>query len=259
MHLIPDSTIQARFANGFPRAIELICPQCREKAAFEARPWQEHGRRIVATEALCARCEFEILLVQLLDELGASRPGALYAFPAPGGRAAMPGVAHVEALSAPLARSYESALKLYNHAEWGPAALTLRHLLGGLATRLLAPDRRDLTLARKLEALPDDLDLARPLRDVGQMLAADGAFGRHFEDETALDHVTTRNLLEVTEQLLQYLVVLPGELAELKSRIATAPVPLPRRRNSGVYGPEPDAAPLPAHATPLRPAPSSSR
>lgn len=259
MHPIPDTTIQARFANGFPRSIELICSQCREKAVFEARPWQEHGRRIVATEALCGRCEFEVLLVQLLDELGTSRADALYASPAPGGRVAMPGVAHLEVLSAPLARSYDSALKLYNHAEWGPAALTVRHLLGGLVTRLLAPDRRDLTLARKLEALPDDLDLARPLRDVGHMLAADGAFGRHFDDETSIDHVTARNLLELAEQLIQYLVVLPGELAELKSRIATAPVPLPRRRNSGGYGPEPDAAPLPAHATPLRPAPSSSR
>jgi len=38
-------------------------------------------------------------------------------------------------------------------------------------------------------------------------------------------------MLELTEQLLQYLVVLPGELAELKRRIATAPVPL-RRGNS---------------------------
>ena len=39
---------------------------------------------------------------------------------------------------------------------------------------------------------------------------------------------TAEHLLELTEQLLQYLVVLPGELADLKSRIATAPVPLRR-------------------------------
>jgi hypothetical protein len=31
---------------------------------------------------------------------------------------------------------------------------------------------------------------------------------------------------------MQYLVVLPGEMADLRSRIATAPVPL--RRGSGV-------------------------
>lgn len=234
MHLIKDSCVQARFANGYPRAVELICPKCREKSVFEARPWQEHGRRLVATEMVCGRCDFESLLVQLLNELGASQPGALYTFPEPGGRRPMPGVTHLEALSAPLARSYESALNLYNHAEWGPAALTVRHLLGGLATRLLPPERREMSLARKLEALPTDVDLARPLQEIGHMLAPDGAFGRHFDDETAMDQVTARNLLELTEQLLQYLVILPGELGELKSRIATAPVPLPRRRATPV-------------------------
>lgn len=231
MHQIPDGSIQARFANGFARSIELICPRCNDKAIFEAEPWQEHGRHIVATEMVCTRCEHEMVLVQVLDDLGNCKPAALYTHPAPGGRKAMPGVAHLQALSGPLARSYDSALKLYNHAEWGPSALTIRHLLEGLAARLL-PDKRDLPLTRQLEALPRDIDLARPLQDIAHLMAPDGAFGRHFDDETAIDKVTAEHLIELTEQLLQYLVVLPGELADLKKRIATAPVPL--RRGSGV-------------------------
>jgi hypothetical protein len=233
MHLIPDSSIQARFANGFPRAIELICPHCYEKTMFEARPWQEHGRQIVATEMTCMRCDFEVLLVQLLDELGGCKPASLYTHPAPGERQAMPGVAHLQALSGPLARSYDSALKLFNHAEWGPAALTVRHLLEGLAGRLLAVEKRELPLPRQLDALPKDIDLAKPLQDIAQLMAPDGAFGRHFDDEMAIDRVTAEHLLELAEQLIQYLVVLPGELAGLKSRIATAPVPLRRGTSIG--------------------------
>ena len=64
-------------------------------------------------------------------------------------------------------------------------------------------------------------------------MAPDGAFGRHFDDATAIDKVTAEHLMELTEQLLQYLVVLPGELADLKSRIATAPVPLRRGTTAG--------------------------
>jgi hypothetical protein len=232
MHLIPDSSIQARFANGFARSIELICPRCNAKAMFDAKPWQEHGRQIVATEMACTRCEFEALLVQLVDEFGGCKSGALYTHPAPGGRRAMPGLAHLQALSGPLARSYDSALKLYNHAEWGSTALTVRHLLEGLAARLLPADKRDLPLPRQLEALPKEVDLARPLQDIAHLLAPDGAFGRQFDDETAIDKVTAEHLVELAEQLIQYLVVLPGELAELKSRITTAPVPL--RRGSSV-------------------------
>ncbi|QNP41460.1 hypothetical protein [Lysobacter solisilvae (ex Woo and Kim 2020)] len=230
MHQIPDSSVHARFANGFARSIELICPRCHEKSMFDARPWQEHGRQIVATEMSCTRCENEGLLVQLVDEYGNCKPASLFTWPEPGGRHSMPGLPHLQALSGPLARSYESALKLYNHAEWGATALTVRHLIEGLAARLL-PDKRELPLPRQLDALPRDLDLSRPLQDLSQLMAPDGAFGRHFDDETSIDKVTAEHLLELAEQLLQYLVVMPGEMAELKSRIATAPVPL--RRGSG--------------------------
>lgn len=231
MHQIPDSSVQARFANGFARSIELICPRCHEKSIFDARPWQEHGRQIVATEMSCTRCESEGLLVQIVDEFGNCKPASLFTWPAPGGRSSMTGLQHLHALSGPLARSYESALKLYNHAEWGATALTVRHLVEGLAARLL-PDKRELPLVRQLDALPRDLDLGKPLQDISHLMAPDGAFGRHFDDETAIDKVTAEHLLELAEQLVQYLVVLPGEMADLKSRIATAPVPL--RRGSGV-------------------------
>jgi hypothetical protein len=228
MHPISDGTVQARFANGFPRCVELICPQCHEKSMFDAQPWQEHGGQIVATQMHCHRCDKAVLLVQLLDDAGGVRPNALYTDPAPGGRRAMGGVEHLQALAPPLARSYESALKLYNHAEWGPASLTIHHLLEGLAARLLGADKRELPLSRQLEAFPREIDLTRPLQDIAHLMAPDGAFGRHFDDETTIDKVTAEHLLELTEQLLQYLVVLPGELADLKSRIATAPVPLRR-------------------------------
>ena len=76
------------------------------------------------------------------------------------------------------------------------------------------------------------IDFARPLQDMSQLMASDGAFGRHFDDESSIDKVTAEHMLELAEQLLQYLVVLPGEMTDLRSRIATAPVPL--RRGSGV-------------------------
>jgi hypothetical protein len=233
MHPISEGSVQARFANGFPRAVELICPHCSAKAMFDAQPWQEHGGQIVATQIHCQRCEQSVLLVQLLDDDGSCRADALYTDPAPGGRHAMAGVRHLHALAPPLARSYDSAVKLFNHAEWGPAALTIHHLLEGLATRLLGADKRDQPLARQLEAFPREIDLTRPLHDIAHLMAPDGAFGRHFDDETTMDKVTAEHLLELAEQLLHYLVVLPGEMADLKSRIATAPVPLRRGTTAG--------------------------
>ena len=108
----------------------------------------------------------------------------------------------------------------------------MRHLLAGLAARLLTEDKREQSLTRKLEALPQEVDLARPLQDIAQLLAPSGTFGRQFEDEATIDKVTAELLLELAEQLISYLVVLPGTMTDLKGRIATAPVPM--RRGSGV-------------------------
>lgn len=232
MQFVQDSHVQSRFSNGFPKAIDLVCPHCVTPAVFEAQQWQEHGRQVAAADALCTRCEGTVLFVQLLDGHDHARPESLYTDPPSAVREAMPGVEHLRALSAPLGRTYESALKLYNHTDWGPAALMMRHLLEGLTTRLLGEDKRDLPLSRQLDALHKDIDLARPLQDIAPLLAPGGAFGREFEDEAAIDQATAEQLLELAEQLIQYLVVLPEAMAELKSRIATAPVPL--RRGSGV-------------------------
>ena len=146
MQLVKDEHVQSRFSNTFPRTVEMVCPFCLKEAVFETGTWQEHGRQVAASELTCARCEEEILFVQLLQSDGTRKEGGLYCYPKSGGREPMPGVEYLQPLSAPLARSYDSALKLYNRAEWGAAALTVRHVIAGLANRLLGDDKRDMAL-----------------------------------------------------------------------------------------------------------------
>src|SRR5690349_1017935 len=144
MQLVHDALVQSRFSNTFPRTVEMLCPHCLKEAVFEARPWQEHGRQLAASELECTRCEHAVLFVQLLADDGTNKSGGLFCHPGFGGREPMAGVEHLHAMSAPLARSYESALKLYNHAEWGASSLIVRHLLGGLTARMLAEEKAEL-------------------------------------------------------------------------------------------------------------------
>ena len=228
MQVVDDSKVQSRFSiGGHPQAIDLICPHCLKEATFTAKVWSEHAGQAAVTEIPCPRCNIGVLFLQLIDHRDSHGESTLYVHPDPIGRGGMPGVEHLRSLSAPLARSYDSALKLYNHGEWGSAALTVRHLLEGLASRLLG-DEREQPLTRQIEALPKDVDLTKPLQDIAPLLAPGGTFGRQFDDETGIDQVIAEQLLDLAEQLISYLVVLPGTMAELKSRIATAPVPLRR-------------------------------
>lgn len=232
MQIVDVAKVRSRFSQaGHPQVIEMLCPHCLKEATFSIKDWTQHAGRVAATETPCPRCGKGVLFLNLLDHRDSPGKSTLYVHPDPVGRTGMAGVDYLRHLSAPLGRTYESALKHYNHGDWGTAALTVRHLLEGLATRLLTDAHRDDSLMTQLETLTERVDLAAPLEDIAEMLAPNGIFGRQFSDETCIDQNTAQQLLELAEQMVAYLVVLPGTMAELKSRIASAPVPL-RRGNT---------------------------
>lgn len=229
MQIVDVGNVRSRFSlGGHPQVIEMICPHCLKIATFAIKGWSEHAGQVAATDTPCPRCGIGVLFMNLLDRRDSPGKSTLYAHPDPIGRTEMDGSRYLRDLSAPLGRTYDSALKHYNQGEWGTTALTVRHLLEGLATRLLTDTHGGGPLTAQLEMLTKGVDLSAPLHDIAELLAPDGIFGRQFHDETGIDQATAEQLLELVEQLLAYLVVLPGTMTELKSRIATAPVPLRR-------------------------------
>jgi len=233
MQSVDSRAVHTRFSNGLPRTVDRVCPHCMRESPFEARVWHEHGRHVAAADAHCARCGGLLILMLLRDDAHGEVETALYAHPASPQREQMPGVDQLHALSAPLGRSYDSAIALFNRAEWAPAALTLRHLLEGVTARLAGEDARELPLAQQLDMLAERVDLARPLKDVAELMAPAGALGKAFDDEAQIDRTTTEQLVELTELMIAYLVTLPGAMADVRTRIASAPVPLRRGSSTG--------------------------
>lgn len=229
MQRVDVTKVRSRFSlAGHPQVIEMLCPHCLKEATFSIKHWTQHAGRVAATETPCPRCGIGVLFLNLVDHRDAPGEPTLYAHPDPVGRNRMDGVEYLGALSAPLGRTYDSALKHYNNGDWGTTALTIRHLLEGMSTRLLTDAHRDQSLPTQLQTLSERVNLAEPLDDIAEMLSPGGIFGRQFADETAIDQNTAQHLLELAEQMVSYLVVLPGSMADLKSRIGSAPVPLRR-------------------------------
>lgn len=235
MEPVNQQDVQARYVSGLPRTLELRCPHCGERARFHSRPWQEHGIRIAAAEAPCELCEKTVQLVQLVDGNAKAIDDALWVTPPPGERRPLRGVEHLEAMSRPLAREYDSVLRLFNAGHYGAAALTLRHMVEGLAPILLPKDRQDLAPHRQLEALATQPGCARPLQRTVQLLGPDGPFEQAFSDVAAIDRDRAEQMLDVVENLVTCLVVQPAMLEALNDRVGGAcqdnpPVQLPVRR-----------------------------
>lgn len=232
MQVVDASHVRSRFSlAGHPQVVELLCPHCLKEVTFGVKSWTQHAGRVAATECACPRCNREVLFLDLADQRESPGEPTLYMHPDPVGRTRMEGAGYLRALSAPLDRTYDAVLKHYNNGDWGTAALTTRYLLEGLATRLLTDTHEGVPLTEQLEILSRGVELSVPLDDIAAMLAPDGVFGRQFNDATTIDQDTAQHLLELTEQLIAYLVVMPGTMADLKARIASAPVPI-RRQNA---------------------------
>ena len=232
MNIVDPEKVQSRFSlAGHPQVVALLCPHCLKETTFTIKSWTQHAGRVAATETPCPRCNREVLFLNLVDHRDAPGEPTLYMHPDPVGRNRMDGAEYLRAFSGPLDRTYDTVLKHYNNGDWGTAALTTRYLLEGLATRLMTDTHEGVPLTSQLEILSKGVELSAPLDDIADMLAPDGVFGRSFTDATTIDQDTAQHLLELTEQLIAYLVVMPGTMADLKSRIASAPVPI-RRSNA---------------------------
>ena len=138
MQVVHESKVLARFSNGHPQQIELVCPHCLREATFAPVAWHQHARLLAVAEATCPRCAGDVMFLLKFDRHDEAVSPVLYIDPPASGRELVAGVEHLRTLSGPLGRSYESAIKLYNHAEWAAAAITMRHFLDGLGKRLLA-------------------------------------------------------------------------------------------------------------------------
>jgi len=125
---------------------------------------------------------------------------------------------HVD-LSDGLKNAYRSTINVVNQGEWNASAVLCRRLLEGITKAALPPEAQKGSLAKQLEELPRHKDLAQPLVDLAHAIRLGGNLGAHFDLEREPDEHVATLMLELCEDLLQYLFVLPQRIQELQTKI----------------------------------------
>jgi hypothetical protein len=121
------------------------------------------------------------------------------------------------AVSEPLYRAYVSAVDAFNSGNYVATSVCCRRTLEGLFQDLLPEDSRPKNLARAIQAVADSVDLAGPIRNLADVLRQGGNLGAHFDMEKEPDEVMAHRMLELLENLIEFLHVLPKEIRELES------------------------------------------
>jgi hypothetical protein len=141
----------------------------------------------------------------------------------PAARVRTPAAAVLEnhELSLPLKNAYKSAVNVVNTKEWNAAAVMCRRLLEGISKTVLPIEVQGQPLAKQLEQLPQHRDLAKPLLELAHAVRKGGNLGAHFNLEKEPDEHVATLMLELCEDLMEYLFTLPVRIAELHTKIET--------------------------------------
>lgn len=226
MYLIPPNDRRGSNAkNPRPRDVRLYCPatDCGEEGRFRLSWTNARGGRLSWAVERCWGCNQLVTFVAMprgAEKLADASAVDVFAYPAPDRiRSPLEGLSDVEVFDEPLGRVYGSAIKAYNNRDWGGAAVHTGKVLEGLAKTLLPEDQHDERLYELLGSLPDHVDLEAPLVDLAHTIRKGRNLAAHFDQETETDQETARLLLDLLDELLEYLLVTPQHIEDLKRRI----------------------------------------
>lgn len=203
----------------------MYCPGCGEWGAFNTRSFTNvAGKAMSWTNDYCLNCQQKVMFIAVdpdLEEIDSQTDIGLYAYPAPERiRSPLSGLTDVDEFDERLQRAYRSAIKAYNHRDWGGAVVHGRRVLEGISLKLLPDEHSGSGLFEQLEKLPNEVDLGEPIIGVAHAIRKGGNLGAHFDQELETDEETARLVLDLLDELLEYLLVTPGHIEDLIERVS---------------------------------------
>jgi len=140
-------------------------------------------------------------------------------FPAGCERTPAPAILENSGLAAPLKRAYESAVNVLNTKEWSATAVMCRRLLEGITKSVLPTELHKQPLGKQLESLPAHRSLDKPILELADAVRRGGNLGAHFDLEKEPDEQVATLMLDLCEDLLEYLFTLPTRIDDLHKKI----------------------------------------
>lgn len=225
MYLVPDKAIsQRRVANGysFPSAISMPCPQCGRLVIFQVALPHPKDQDLTHTNAQCAGCDevSKFVYVGFSKTTPEDRGlGDLFLYPLPRHRVPKAEFLTLDSVDSRLRSEYESAFDVYNAGFFQPAAITCRRVLEGITVHLLGPSAQGQTLAARLHELSGDPRLSEPIQKLADTLKRGGNLAAHFDLETEHDEHGASLMLDLLDDLIMYLFIVPERVRALEGKL----------------------------------------
>jgi hypothetical protein len=200
-----------------PKSIRNICPVCKEKVEFVLKSTYQSSKHGLMTESACPSCKHSVPFIIITS--GNDTQPDVYIYDPQSSSDPSSQILHIPKIPEELVRAYKSAVSVHLSKENSATAVLAKRVIENVLKNFLGEKTKGLTLDEQFELLPDHLNLAKPVTSLSPLMASEGVLHKMLELESEMDDEMAELIMNLLEDLIQYLFVLPGKIEMTQEQI----------------------------------------
>lgn len=197
-----------------PKSIKCECPGCRKKVEFVLKANYQTSKQGLLTESVCPLCKYSAPFIIMTKEgLGEKdfHPD-VYIYDPSTSTHPLNQIEQLPNIPDELIRAYKSAVNVHHSKENSATAVLAKRVMENILKHFLLEKSNGLNLQQQFESLPENINLVKPVTSLSHLMATEGSLYRMLELETDLDDEMAELIMDLLENLIQYLFILPGNI-----------------------------------------------
>lgn len=215
-----------------PKAVSLVCSHCDDKVSMTPLGnWYRPFPGLYAAAYACPACAARSTLTFVTGPKDSGwnpreNPDlALYQWPAPKNlNEPRRDLSDPKYVPERIGNAYAQAASVLNANHTASATLS-RRTLEGIAKHFVKDAKPREMLGSLLARLPEHHDLTAPVMSIAKALQEGGNLAAHFDSDNEVDERSASAMLEMLEDLIDLLFVLPHKIEALKAQLSRPPAP----------------------------------
>ena len=207
-----------------PKSVQCECPECQEITEFTINANFQNSKTGMITECSCPCCKKSAVFIIMPKEStsGQEEHADMYLYDLKASKHTINQLENLPNIPNDLVRAYRSAINVHQSKEKSATAVMSKRVIESILKHFLGEENKKQSISQQLEELPNHIDLANPILTLSQLLAANETLLRMLELETEMDYETSTLVMDLLENLIDYLFILPRKIEMTQAKIVNA-------------------------------------
>lgn len=197
-----------------PKSIRCDCPDCGQEGEFVLKANYQSSKKGLMTEGICPLCKHSATFIIITKDVYGDKSSHTdvfiydpHTFIDP-----LDQIGQLPKIPGELVRAYKSAVNVHQSKDNSATAVLAKRVIENILRHFLMEKSIGLNIQQQLDILPENINLVKPVTSLSHLLSPEGSLHQMLELEIELDDEKAGLLMNLLEDLIQYLFVLPGKI-----------------------------------------------